>query len=124
VQGTEAASGARLVAALQATADDGRGDVQWAARAPGAWQRSATPARRLAKALRVRGSCGSKSKAACLEFYDRSRGVPGGGGTPGAAPTFGLCRPTRHRPARARARRERDAIKVDKAATCGTSEAH
>ena len=32
-----------------------------------------------------------------LEFYDRSRGVPGGGGTPGAAPVFGLCRPTPRR---------------------------
>ena len=51
-------------------------------------------------------------KAACLEFYDRSRGIPGGGGTPGAAPTFGLATRHRHRRAREPAARRRREVKT------------
>ena len=102
MQGTEAASGARFAAALRTGADDGHDGVQWAARAPGAWQRAATPSTPVGK----RGLCapaGSKSKAACFEFYDRSRRILGGGGTHHTAPTFGLGQsPTCHRHRRAR----------------------
>ena len=124
MQGTEAASGAPFAAALRTGADDGHDGVQWAARAPGAWQRAATPSTPVGK----RGLCapaGSKSKAACFEFYDRSRRILGGGGTHHTAPTLDLAKAppaigTGARASPPRAGRRRSAP----AATSGTSEAH